>query len=243
MNRLWQAYGLPLVLAGAIWLLSVHDLLWLALIIVVAVEWPNYRSRPTRALLLTAIPFLSVGVSAAVLIALYPRALSQIAIAGTYAIYRLWIADEHRRHQYRWPIVMIGQVALFEALFLAAAIWHPEKIYILVAIWVSSFSLVYAILSSYQERAAAVLAAAWALVAAEAAWVFLSWLVSYVIAGGYVVVPQPTIVLSGLAYCAGSIYLAGRQKQLSRARLTEYLIITLILIILVVAGTGWRGTI
>lgn len=243
MNRLWHDYGLPLSLAGAIWLLSVHDLLWLSLILVVALEWPSYRLRPSRDMLVGTVPFLAAGLSAALLIALYPRALSQVAIAIIYAGYRIWIARNERRQKYRWSIAMIGQAALFEALFLAAAIWHPDKIYILVAIWLSSFCLVYAILYGYKERAAAVLAAAWALVAAEAAWVFLSWLVSYVIAGGYLVVPQPTIVLSGLAYCAGSIYLAGRQGQLSRARLTEYLIITLVLVVMVVAGTGWRGTI
>jgi hypothetical protein len=234
---------ISIVLAIVVWFLSVHNLVWLALLVVIVVELPTTRQRPTKAQLLAVVPELIVGLSAALLIALYPRALSQIAIAVAYAAWRYWLGRVRPNTSGQIVATLVNQLLVFEALFLMAAIWSPARVVVLVLLWSSSFVLVYALLESRQDRSAAVLAAAWALVISEAAWVFLAWLVSYVIAGGYAVVPQPTIVLGGLAYCAGSIYLAQRQGRLSRSRLSEYLVITLVLIVIVIAGTQWHGTI
>jgi hypothetical protein len=93
------------------------------------------------------------------------------------------------------------------------------------------------------ERAAGVMAATWGVVAVEIAWVLELWLFTYTSSGGYLLVPQPALILSALAYCFGSIYLSQRQGSLSRGRLTEYLLIGLILIAIVITGTPWRGSI
>jgi hypothetical protein len=230
-------------LAAFVWLASVHNLVVIALIVITLVELPTYRRRPTKAELLAIVPEMAAGISAALLIALYPRALTQIGLAVLYAGWRFWLLRVKNGTSAQVGAAFVNQLLLFESLFLMAAIWHPTRVVVLILIWATSFVLVYQLLESRKDRSAGVLAAAWALVVTEAAWVFLAWLVSYVIAGGYVVVPQPTIVLGGLAYCAGSIYLAQRQSRLSRARLSEYLIITLILIVIVITGTAWRGSI
>jgi hypothetical protein len=243
MKPLLQRSLVSLALAAFVWLASVHNLIIIALIVVALVELPTYRRRPTKAELLESVPDFAAGLSATLLIALYPRALSQIALALAYAGWRIWLGRVKPGTSSQIIAVFVNQLLLFESLFLMAAIWHPARVIVLALIWVTSFVLIYQVLESRQDRSAGVLASAWALVVAEAAWVFLAWLVSYVIAGGYAVVPQPTIVLGGLAYCAGSIYLAQRQGRLSRGRLSEYLVITLVLIVIVIAGTAWRGTI
>jgi hypothetical protein len=230
-------------LAAFVWFTSVHNLVILAIIGVVVVELPTYRRLPTKDELRSAVPELAAGLSAALLIALYPREVSQIALALAYAGWRYWLRRVQPGGPTQIVATLVNQVLVFESLFLMAAIWQTNRVVILILLWLTSFGLVYTLLRSRDDRSAAVLAAAWALVVCEAAWVFLSWLVSYVIAGGYVVVPQPTIVLGGLAYCAGSIYLAQRQGRLSRTRLSEYLAIALVLIVIVIAGTGWRGTV
>jgi hypothetical protein len=71
----------------------------------------------------------------------------------------------------------------------------------------------------------------------------MQWLFTYTTAGGYLLVPQPALVLTALAYVFGSIYVAQREGKLSRGRLTEYLLIGLILIAIVAIGTSWRGSI
>jgi hypothetical protein len=86
------------------------------------------------------------------------------------------------------------------------------------------------------------MAATWALVCTEISWVLLRWLFTYTVTGGYILVPQPMLILTALAYCFGSIYVSQRKGSLSRARLTEYLLIGLILIAIVVTGTPWRGS-
>ena len=243
MKPLIQRALVSIALAAFIWLASVHNFVVIALIVVALVELPTYRRRPTKAELLAIVPEMAAGLSFALLIALYPRALTQITLALIYAGWRFWLVQVKNDSTSQVAAAFVNQLLLFESIFLMAAIWHPARVVVLILIWVTSFILVYQLLESRQDRSAGVLAGAWALVVTEAAWVFLAWLVSYVIAGGYVVVPQPTIVLGGLAYCAGSIYLAQRQGKLSRARLSEYLIITLVLIIIVITGTAWRGSI
>jgi hypothetical protein len=81
------------------------------------------------------------------------------------------------------------------------------------------------------------------LVAAEVAWVLQLWLFTYTTAGGYILVPQPALILTALAYCFGSVYWSQRQGTLSKGRLTEYLLIGLVLIVIVAVGTSWRGSI
>ncbi len=243
MKPLIQRAFVSVALAAFVWLASVHNFVAIALIVVVLVELPTYRRRPTKAELLAIVPETAAGLSFVLLIALYPRALTQIGLALIYAGWRFWLIQVEDNSSSQVLAAFINQLLRFERRFLVAAIWHPARVIVLALVWITSFILVYQLLESRNDRSAGVLAAAWALVVTEAAWVFLAWLVSYVIAGGYVVVPQPTIVLGGLAYCAGSIYLAQRQGKLSRTRLSEYLVITLILIVIVITGTAWRGSI
>jgi hypothetical protein len=227
-----------------LWELSLRGLVVLAFVLVALVElWPLRRSLNAAALW-TAVPGLVMGLSAALIIALLPKALAQIAVAVLYGLWRLWQERPAAGQLGDLARLLVTQAAAFEALFLMAATpqWHVGRPLMLVLVWLVTYATTYQVLAQRKERAAGVLAAAWALVATEASWVFLIWLVSYVVPGQYIIVPQPALVLTALGYCLGNIYLAQRQGSLNRARLTEYLLIGLILIWIVIAGTPWRGT-
>jgi len=218
-----------------------------ALVIVGAELWPVWTA-PTRAgsranLAVERVNALLMGMSSVLIIALVPRLATQVALAVLYAVWRLWWADQSRRENHSMINLLLVQVAMFEAVFLAAAVWRIPAWVTMALTWAGAYLSVYGTLARRGERAAGVLAATWALVCLEVAWVLGLWLFTYTTAGGYGLVPQPALVLSALAYCFGSIYMSQRQGALSRARLTEYLLIGLIMIVIVAVGTSWRGSI
>ncbi len=230
-----------LVIAALLWELARRGYIVAALVVVTLVElWPAYRRRTVKAVW-DAVPLLVAGLSAVLIISLLPKLLAQTGVAVLYAAWRIWQSRSHTPATAGLARVLVVQAAAFEALFLMAAVWHVARPVMLVLIWVVTYAMTYQELAVRGERAAGLLAAAWALVVTEASWVFLVWLVSYV-PGQYVIVPQPALVLTALGYCFGNIYVAQRQGQLNRARLTEYLLIGLILIWIVIAGTPWQGT-
>lgn len=236
-------YLVFLLQAIVIWRLSVIGFWPLAILVVIAVELRTDIRRLRVAPIVHATPQLLAGIAAVLMIAVYPRVISQAAVGIAYLGWRIWLDQYTKRAADRNLITtLIGQAIVFESIFLAAAIWNIPKIVVLGLVWLAAFAGSYQLLISRQERTAAVLAAAWALIATEVAWVTLSWLVSYTILAGYFIVPQPAIILTVLAYSFGSIYLAQRQNQLGKKRLAEYLIIGLIIILIVIGGTNWKGS-
>ena len=243
MSKQLMSVFTSLILAGFIWLASVHNLFILALFAVLIVESPSYRRLPSKDEIIKVTPEILAGLNFVLLIAIYPRALSQISLAILYVGWRTWLGRIKAGSIKELVAVMVNQILVFETLFLMSTIWNIPNYIVLLLLWIQSFILVYALLTNRSDKSPAVLASAWALIVVEVSWVFLTWTVSYALAGGYLVVPQATIVLGGLTYCAGSIYIAQRQSRLSKSRLTEYLLITLVLIVIVIAGTTWKGTI
>jgi hypothetical protein len=192
---------------------------------------------------------LIVGLSVVLIVALVPRLATQVAVTLLYGGWLWWTARSRRRDQAANMLqLLVVQAVAAEAVFLMEAIWRPEPVLnfvplSLLLIWVSSYTSVYSILALRGERVAGIMAATWSLVAVEVSWVLMQWLFTYTTVGGYLLVPQPALVLTALAYVFGSIYVAQREGKLSRGRLTEYLLIGLILIAIVAIGTSWRGSI
>jgi hypothetical protein len=243
--------------AAAVFGLARHSGWWptAAAVVVVAVEWwqllrPALPAGRRREFVVGRFTAVMVGVSVAVIISLESRLVSQILTAVVYAGIRWWWALGAVRGAGNgeplstglWRL-LVAQALLFEAVFLAAAILKPDAWAVLLLVWGGVYGSVYSVLSGWGERGAGVLAATWALVAAEVTWVLQLWLFTYTTAGGYVLVPQPALILTALAYCFGSVYWSQRQGNLSRGRLTEYLLIGLIMIVIVAVGTSWRGSI
>jgi hypothetical protein len=193
--------------------------------------------------MLDRLPMLLVGLSVVLIIALSPRAITQVAVAGLYAVWRVWWSGEGSDRPAGLTNLLVMQAVVFEALFLMAAVWRTPNVLVIALVWLGAYLSVYTVLARRGDRVAGVMAATWALVAAQISWVLLWWLFTYTLGGGYILVPQPALILTALAYCFGSIYVSQRAGSLSRGRLTEYLLIGLILIAVVVIGTSWRGTV
>lgn len=229
------------VLGVVLWYLSRQGLWWLAAVFVAMFE--IFPGPFDRTHLLERLSFIIMGISAALIVTLLPKAVSQTVVAALYVVWRMWQERDGSVAHLSLLNLLLLQVAALQALFLAAAVWNWSSPVMIVLVWAAAYTPVWIILKARGERGAGVLAAAWALVAAELTWVFMTWLVSYIAAASYWIAPQPALILSGLAYCFGSIYQAQRQGKLNRARLTEYLLIGVILIAIVIAGTPWRGSI
>jgi len=238
-----QRLVVPILLGLIIWWPSQKGYWWLALILVVAAEIVLVPSKgKLQERLMEQLPALIMAGSIALSISLLPKAASQLALATAYSVWRYYFGGISKPSDTGLIGIFLVQVAFFEAVFLAAAISGPPPALTLAAVWLGCFGLAHALLRGRGERNAVLMSSVWALVAAECSWVFTTWLVSYVTVGGYVIIPQPTLVLSALAYCFGGIYMAQRQNKLSRTRLSEYMFIVLIILAIVIAGTKWRGS-
>lgn len=223
----------------------------LAMAVVAAIELWRWRAagraRAVKTLAGLVLPVVA-GLAAVLVVAVNIRFVSQAAVVVLYVLWRWWWSFRPQQQTQLGHLLAV-QALLFEGIFLAAAVWRPGDwlgwlfTLWLVLIWLGAFWPSLAVLRAREERSAGVLAAAWALVAVEVSWVLLLWLFTYTSPGGFILVPQPTVVLVALAYCFGSIYASARGGQLSRGRLVEYLLIGLILILMVVGGTSWHGSI
>lgn len=245
---------MAVLVAGAVLFLArMHG--WWPVAMLVAALWELWPLRATAARagwssgLWQRTNGVIVGLSVALIIALVPRLATQVLVAVLYAAWLMWSARVRRQGQAGNMLqLLVAQAAASEAVFLMEAIWRPGPVLnfvplSLALIWVAAYTSVYATLASRGERTAGIMAATWSLVAVEVSWVLMLWLFTYTTAGGYLLVPQPALVLTALAYVFGSIYVAQREGKLSRGRLTEYLLIGLILIAIVAIGTSWRGSI
>lgn len=229
-------------LAVAVGFLSWQRAWVAAVFLVLIVElWP-VRSRLNTESFLERTPLIAMGMSVAIIISIAPKALTQLALIVFYIGWRYWMEhDPERRHDLVNTVVIMA--ASFEAIFLASAIWHLPRLLVMALVWATIYGLSYQALRVRGEVSAQLMAAVWALVGAEASWLFLTWQVSYIMPNSYLIVPQAVVVLTALGYCFGGILMSQRRGELSRARLAEYLVIGGILIAIVIAGTPWRGTI
>lgn len=228
--------GLGLVEASALLILIRWANLGWALALAVVIWW--YRSRNqdslTRGLYGIALASLVV------LLALNPNWVGQVILAVSYGLWTWGRYYYNGRANFQiWQAGWLEFVAL-SAAFSAEAIWHWPVVLVLVLVYISSLAVARAFFTG-GERAVGALAAAWGLIVVEASLLFSVWLVQYVLPRDILLVPQPAVVITVLGYCFGSIYLAHSGSRLSRARLAEYAIIGLCLVVIVIAGTHWSG--
>lgn len=222
---------------------------WLAAVVVVVIELKGLRRGSDAAALWERLPGLIVGLSVVLIITLSPRLATQVGAAVLYAVWLAWREREPAAASTSLVHLLIVQAVMFEAIFLMAAIWHTPSgaslpaWFILGLVWAGAYLSVYAALTRRGDRSAGVMAATWAVIATEVSWVLMLWLITYTMRGGYVLVPQPALILTALAYIFGSIVASSRQGNLSRSRLGEYIVIAAVLVMIVVLGTSWRGNI
>ncbi len=214
------------------------------LIIALAVSFRWWRAGELTLARLQADTWLWLGGWAAVLvITLNPNRVSQTVMILLLGLGWWWLQKSGANQSDDMLAAAFTQGMVLWALFLAAAVWHWSGLAVLVLAWSSAWLIGRRALAGSTDRAAEVLALAWALIVAECSWIFSLWLVNYIIFGGILIVPQPALVITALGYCLSGIYLSHRRSQLSRSRLVEYLMIGLIILVIVIAGTKWNGVI
>jgi hypothetical protein len=237
MKRLIIPSLTSLALSAGLWLLAGPGGLWpLAIVVALAVDAP-WRSRGRG-----DWPWLKLTASAAAIITLatYPTSnWLKLIIAVVLAAYRIWLDVEARPVVQGW----VAQILALEAIFVWMAAAGLSRTIGAVLVWLAAFVTTRETIAETAGEMASTLAATWALVAAEIGWVLSAWLVTYVLFGIGLLVPQPALVLTGLAYCFGSIYLAQRRGELSRWRFAEFILVGVILIAIVVVGTNWKATV
>lgn len=182
-----------------------------------------------------------VGLSLIILVVLNRLWGTEIGLGLIYLIWRLAAGQADQLRLRLWRLGFAAFITL-TAIFTATAIWRWPVFVVLGLVWLSSWVVARELLAP-GERAGEILAAAWALVATEISYLFAVWLVSYILPGNILVVPQAAIVLAALGYCFMNIYIAHINAKLSRSRLAEYAIIGVCLLIIVMAGTKWNGAI
>ena len=248
--RPWMAWLLAAVEFLAVYGLAWRGGLWvIAAVVIAAIEFrgllPSNRAAAAEATAAfwRCLPGLMMGLSVTLIVAIVPRHATQVAVALLYAGWLAWRERDPDQWSKQLSQLLIVQAVMFEAIFLMAAIWQVPGWLILVVVWAGAYFGVYGVLMRRGDKSAGVLAATWGVIATEVAWVLLLWLITYTMTGGYVLVPQPALILTTLAYIYGSILVSSRQGNLSRGRLGEYMVIALILVMIVVVGTSWRGNI
>lgn len=220
---------------GGLWLVAVLIYLF------VKQNWPAIKERSLAAVLARGEEWLG-ALGLAVLVAINARLASQILLCGLFMVWWVWRVLIKRPLLKSLVTAAVNQFLALVAIFGAATFWHWSSLITIILAWASSFLAADLLLASTNERARVILAAAWALVVAECTWIFCVWLVNYVLLWfrrDYLIIPQAAVVLTALGYCYGGIYVAHRANKLSRARLVEYLVIGLALLVLVIAGTQW----
>ncbi|HEX7259407.1 MAG TPA: hypothetical protein VF272_00560 [Candidatus Saccharimonadia bacterium] len=242
---------LYLGLAGAVLVLGHYGFALVAAVLVtvpVLIQW--IRSGRSRNALVGAIPPVMVGLSVVILVGLSKPPIgqpvfpvsTQVVLAALYGTWLIWLTQIRNAGQANWLIAGILQVTTTMAIFLASAFWHWPSAMVIAVVWGASFVIAWWYLSEVGERAAAILAATWALVTAELSWILAAWQVNYILYDGLMIVPQATIIILGVGYCFASIYHSHSTKRLSRRRLIEYSVIAGVLLAIIIAGTRWNGT-
>lgn len=186
---------------------------------------------------------LLLGFSFSLIILLSTNLSAALTAAALYAVLILAYEQARLNDNIRLVIAGVAQFATLWAIFLSGAAWKWPMIYLLLLTYGSAYVTATWLLDPYEERARALLASVWSLIASECAFVFSIWLVNYIVRGGWVIVPQAALVITALGYVFASIYLAHKDSKLGRWRLAEYLLIGLLLIVIVAVGTKWSGTI
>lgn len=223
-----------------------HRLLVPLIILVVLGEWWihgfRFKRRPTKAELIEVLPAAAMGVGALTLVSLMPMVLSQVVLVVAYGYARYMLPVWLKSTGGGLAIAFGNLTIITLAILLYSTVREGlPSLVVIMLLWGSGFALVYTCLIRWGEPQALLLASAWALVTAELAWICLTWMVSYVAAGGLIIVPQAALAIMAMTYFGGSLYAAQRRGELTSSRLREYVFVLGIVIAVLMIGTPWKA--
>lgn len=215
----------------------------IALLAVAMVEFVVWWRRPDSNLQLAFDTYVSwlVSGTTVVMVALSPQFITQVCLIVAYVAIRMAV---HLGLADRYPgiLALFMQFASLTAIFSAAQVWRWSAVAVMALAWGCSWLVAYHFLDSTDASQRSLLAGVWSLVVAELAWIMSWWMIAYLSPGAYIIIPQVALLVTGLAYILGGIYRLHRQGQLSRNRLTEYLGVAVVLLVIILLGTRWNGS-
>ncbi|MBI3984197.1 hypothetical protein HY346_02765 [Candidatus Microgenomates bacterium] len=228
-----------LVLVLALVVLVQADLILLAFGLILVSKWQMLRGgwRLWLRNLRDNACDLTVAVSSVVLLITLNHDLPlQLGVAVVYLLWLILIK----------PLTGHAGVAIqsmfcqFEGLLLIFLLGRQLPVAGLVALaWVVGLVAADHLLSAYHERAHMVIALAWALVVAQASWLFWNWLIVYSFWDGRLLIPQGPVIISLIGYIFGSMYLDHMQTKLGKRRLFEYVMLFFVICLVLIVGTQW----
>lgn len=228
-----------LVLVAAVVVLIRARLVPFAVAAIVISKWQVFRAKPKvwpRSIRDNACD-LVVATSAITLIWLASADLVlQIAVAGAYYLW-LIVIKPLKTHV---GIALQSAVCQFAALLVVFLLGRSLPAAAVVALaWLTGLIAADHLLTAFHERAHGIISLAWALLTAEAAWLFWNWLIVYSFFNHRLLLPQAPLVMSMAGYIFGSMYLDHSQTKLGKRRLFEYVVLFAGLTAILIFGTKW----
>ena len=151
-----------------VWWLSVRGQLAPAIFIVLLVElWPAHNT-PSWKLAGPRATQIVMGISASLLIALLPKFIAQVVVAGLYLTWRL--LEKYWRYDGRAGLLklFVVQIVSLEACFLLAAVWRAPSLLVLMLVWLSGTAVVWQALKERCEPSAGIFWSGWLVISSPA---------------------------------------------------------------------------
>ena len=178
-----------------------------------------------------------VGTAAAGLMVIFNHDV--FAQLTTATIYYLWLAALKPLTGHISVAVQSGfcQLIGLWVIFLLARRIPAAGVVILA--WVVAGVSADHLLAATRERTHAIITLVWALLVAEASWLFWHWLIVYSFFDHRLLVPQAPLVISLVGYIFGSMYLDHTRAKLGKRRLVEYVVLGFGLCAVIIFGSQW----
>jgi len=235
---------LTLALPAVIFLLASRWQLYaLALVLVLLSKWRIFAVQPRFwwANIQANLIDILVGVS---IIGLMYQANGNVGFQAAWAFfYMIWLVALKPLAGNR---MVAMQAAVGQALGITALFWYADQvsdILIVAGTWTIAYSAARHLVSSYEEDLLVLLSATWGLFVAEIAWLLNRWLVVYNI-GHHLWIPQITLVVLVVGYCAAHLYDYSKQGRLT-ARQVQYVFGFggLLLVLVLTVFSDWSGSV
>lgn len=235
---------LTLTLPVAIFLLaSQWELYAIALVLVLLSKWRIFAVQPRFwwANIQANVIDVLVGVS---VIGLMYQANGSVAFQAAWTgFYAFWLVVIKPQSSTRMVAV---QAAIGQALALTALFWYADQvsdILVIAGAWAIAYAAARHLVSSYEEDLIVLLGAGWGLFVAELAWLLNRWLVVYPV-GQEVFIPQITLVVLVVGYCAAHLYDYSKQGRLT-SRQVQYVFGFggLLLFLILTVFSRWSGAV
>lgn len=222
-----------------VWLLVSLELVPLAVAVILASKWRVLAVQPRHWLANIRANSSDLIVNFSFVVFLYQAQTLATSLlwVGLYIAWVVYLKPQSRE-------LMVGVQSLLTHLIgLTALFWLadeiPEMLLVVVA-WLIGLSASRHFLSHFEEPLTRLISFGWAYIVAQLSWILNRWLVTYPLADD-IVLPQPAIVVTLLAYITGSLYYLNTQGKLRRVYLRQYIMIGAVILLVIMWQTDWQA--